>query len=115
MLKSKMVIDVLRKFIDYFPELYYLDKQLPNLIEKEIKYTGAGVIYYFDCSTIDYKPSQIINAVFEGPIVLSEIIPEGADSSLSIVDGFVSCLDIMSRISEYPDFEIAEYTLVEYL
>lgn len=114
MIKSKYIFDIIDLLLDGDEEGIMARRQIEFLTEKEIIFTGPGAFIYFsNTEQIEKYKVKNIDLNITGVVINSPELKLGADAHIFLKNGIINYLEIYSRDSSYPKYELQEYIITQ--
>jgi hypothetical protein len=84
---------------------------LSSFSDVEYEYTGGGVFVTFEGAGVNIAPNSQISGRYEGLMIDSPELENGAEAMITIEDGKISTLEIWNHGGVYPRRDLSKYLL----
>jgi hypothetical protein len=113
MIKSKFISDIVNLILDG-ENIEQARHQKDFLTEKELNFTGVGLIVSFShVDGIEKFKTSNEKLIIDGLIIQSKELGSGAIVTMFLKEGLVDYIDIWSKDGNFPSHELKEYTLTQ--
>ncbi len=114
MIKSAFIHDILMSLLDGDDYYKAIRPQINFISDDSYEFTGVGVFVSFIYIDEIFKHKiKDENIILTGVEIKSSELEIGATATLFFKDGIIDYLEIWSYCGEYPERELADYTLVQ--